>query len=156
MESGAALDSKRISTKNVPLGENPFTWIRRVVIPKSPLTGPPKKLDHGLRSRVKCKLHVVYTGSVGTTKPRKTKFITVGFSIPKTEQARLDHLVEVFSGGNRSAFLPMAMDRVEVADRAQRLRSIQTYGASHSAELRISPDAVSDRVKRVLARRAEA
>lgn len=48
------------------------------------------------------------------------------------------------------------MGRMEVADRAQRLRSIQTYGASRSAELGISSDAVSDRVKRVLARRAEA
>jgi hypothetical protein len=84
------------------------------------------------------------------------KTITVYFSIAKTEQSRLDHLVEVFSGGNRSAFLRMAMDRMEVADRAQRLRSIQTYGSSRSVELGISSDAVSDRVKRVLARRAEA
>lgn len=93
---------------------------------------------------------------MSTTKTRKTNSVTVGFSIPKTEQSRLDHLVEVFSGGNRSAFLRMAMDRMEVADRAQRLRSIQAYGAGRSAELGISPDTISDRVKRVLARRVEA
>lgn len=93
---------------------------------------------------------------MNTTNTRKTNSVTVGFSIPKTEQSRLDHLVEVFSGGNRSAFLRMAMDRMEAADRAQRLRSIQTYGARRSTELGISPDAISDRVKRVLARRAEA
>lgn len=93
---------------------------------------------------------------MSTAKTRKTNSITVGFSIPKSEQSRLDHLVEVFSGGNRSAFLRMAMDRMEVADRAQRLRSIQTYGARRSIELGISPDAISDRVKRVLACRAEA
>jgi hypothetical protein len=151
VESGTALDSKRISTINVPQGEIPCIWIGRVVIPKSPLTRRPKKLDHGLRSRVTCKLHVVYTEPVSTAKT-----ITVYFSIAKTEQSRLDHLVEVFSGGNRSAFLRMAMDRMEVADRAQRLRSIQTYGSSRSVELGISSDAVSDRVKRVLARRAEA
>jgi Arc/MetJ-type ribon-helix-helix transcriptional regulator len=99
---------------------------------------------------------VHYTSYMNTTNTRKTNSVTVGFSIPKTEQSRLDHLVEVFSGGNRSAFLRMAMDRMEAADRAQRLRSIQTYGARRSTELGISPDAISDRVKRVLARRAEA
>ncbi|MHB8190558.1 MAG: hypothetical protein ACYDHP_09125 [Ferrimicrobium sp.] len=93
---------------------------------------------------------------MSTTKTRKTNSVTVGFSIPKTEQSRLDHLVEVFSGGNRSAFLRLAMERMETVDRAQRLRSIQAYGTQRSAELGILPDQISDRVKRVLARRAEA
>lgn len=123
---------------------------------KSLGTGCSKDPGRSLRSRVACKVHVYYTGYMDTTNTRKTNSVTVGFSIPKTEQSRLDHLVEVFSGGNRSAFLRMAMDRMEVADRAQRLRSIQTYGARRSTELGISPDAISDRVKRVLARRAEA
>jgi hypothetical protein len=92
---------------------------------------------------------------MSTAKPRNSHSVTVGFSIPKTEQSRLDHLVEVFAGGNRSAFLRIAMDRMEVADRAQRLRSIQAYGAKRSTDLGISPDEVSSRVKRVLARRAE-
>lgn len=115
-----------------------------------------KELARSLSLDVACRLHVRYTGSMSTTKTRETNSVTVGFSIPKTEQSRLDHLVEVFSGGNRSAFLRMAMDRMEVADRARRLRSIQAYGASRSAELGISPDTISDRVKRVLARRVEA
>jgi len=82
--------------------------------------------------------------------------VTVGFSIPETEQPRLDRLVEVFAGGNRSAFLRLAMDRMDAADRAQRLRSIQAYGVKRSSDLGIAPDEISDRVKRVLARRAGA
>lgn len=105
---------------------------------------------------VACKLHVQYTDLMSATKNRKTNSVTVGFSIPKSEQSRLDHLVKVFSGGNRSAFLRLAMERMETADRAQRLRSIQAYGTQRSAEYGISPDQISDRVKRVLARRAEA
>ncbi|MHB1772323.1 MAG: hypothetical protein ACYCST_11370 [Acidimicrobiales bacterium] len=80
--------------------------------------------------------------------------VTVGFSIPESEQPRLDRLVEVFSGGNRSAFLRMAMDRMEAADRAQRLRSVQAYGAERSGDIGTAPSEISDRVKRVLARRA--
>jgi hypothetical protein len=90
---------------------------------------------------------------MSTAKGRQSHSVTVGFSIPETEQSRLDHLVEVFSGGNRSAFLRMAMDRMEVVDRAERLRSVQTYGTMRSTEFGIAPDEVSDRVKRILARR---
>lgn len=88
-----------------------------------------------------------------TTADRDHK-VTVGFSIAEADRPRLDHLVDVFAGGNRSAFLRLAMRRMEVADRAQRLRSIQAYGAQHSQELGIAPDETSERVKRVLARRA--
>jgi hypothetical protein len=59
-----------------------------------------------------------------TTKARQARSVTVGFSIPEADQSRLDHLVQVFSDGNRSAFLRMAMDRMAVADRAQRLRDV--------------------------------
>jgi hypothetical protein len=85
---------------------------------------------------------------------RQTRSVTIGFSIPAADQSRLDHLVQVFSAGNRSAFLRMAMDRMETADRAQRLRDLQGYGAHRTAELAISPDKISDHVKRVLARQA--
>jgi len=88
-----------------------------------------------------------------TSKPRQSRSVTIGFSIPEVDQPRLDHLVQTFSGGNRSAFLRMAMDRMETADRAQRLRNLQTYGAQQTADLAISTDEISDRVKRVLARR---
>ena len=80
--------------------------------------------------------------------------VTVGFSIAAADRPRLDHLVDVFGGGNRSAFLRLAMRRMEVVDRAQRLRSIQAYGAQRSKELGITPDETSERVKRVLARKA--
>jgi Arc/MetJ-type ribon-helix-helix transcriptional regulator len=91
-----------------------------------------------------------------TTQGRQTRSVTIGFSIPEADQSRLDHLVQVFSAGNRSAFLRMAMDRMETADRAQRLRNLQGYGAQRTAAHAISPDEISDRVKRVLARRAGA
>ena len=91
-----------------------------------------------------------------TARASQSRAVTVGFSIPKTEQPRLDHLVAVFGGGNRSAFLRAAMDRMEVADRAQRLRSLQAYGAERTSALGISADDISDRVKRVLARRTGA
>ena len=78
-----------------------------------------------------------------TSKARQTHSVTIGFSIPEADQSRLNHLVQVFSDGNRSAFLRMAMDRMEVADRAQR-----------AADLAIPPDEISDRVKRVLSSRA--
>jgi hypothetical protein len=89
-----------------------------------------------------------------STKTRKSRSVTVGFSIPEAERSRLEHLVQVFGGGNRSAFLRLAMDRMESADRAQRLRSIQAYGAKRSEELGIPVGEVSERVKRVLGRRA--
>ena len=89
-----------------------------------------------------------------TSKRGKSRSVTIGFSIPEVDQPRLDHLVETFGAGNRSAFLRMAMDRMETADRAQRLRNLQIYGAQRSAELAISVDEISDRVKRVLSRRA--
>ncbi len=97
-----------------------------------------------------------YAESMSSAEARNSHSVTVGFSIAKSDQPRPDRLVQVFSGGNRSAFLRMAMDRMEVADRAQRLRCIQSYGVKRSSEIGISPDDISDRVKRVLARRAEA
>lgn len=87
------------------------------------------------------------------TEPRRTR--TVGFSIRESEQARLDHLVEVFGDGNRSEFLRVAMDRMEAAERAQRLRSIQEFGSEHSSELGIAPEEITERVKRVLGHRAK-
>ena len=89
-----------------------------------------------------------------STRTGRDRTVTVGFSIAAADQPRLDHLVDVFAGGNRSAFLRLAMRRMEVVDRAQRLRSIQAYGAQRSKELGITPDETSERVKRVLARKA--
>jgi len=96
-------------------------------------------------------LHVLYDQAMTAIKARS---VTIGFSIPEADQSRLDHLVQVFSAGNRSAFLRMAMDRMETADRAQRLRDLQSYGVRRAAELAIPSGEISERVKRVLSRRS--
>ena len=89
-----------------------------------------------------------------TTTAGGGRTVTVGFSIAEADRPRLDHLVDVFAGGNRSAFLRLAIRRMEAVDRARRLRSIQAYGAERSKGLGITPDETSERVRRVLARKA--
>ena len=84
----------------------------------------------------------------------RDRTVTVGLSIAEADRARLDHLVDVFAGENRSAFLRMAMRRIEVAVWAQRLASVQAHGAERSQDLGITSDETSERVKRVLARKA--
>ena len=59
---------------------------------------------------------------------------TVGFAIEEADSPRLERLVERYGGGNRSAFLRVAIDYLEAADRAERLRKLQAYGATRSAE----------------------
>jgi len=81
--------------------------------------------------------------------------ITVGFSVAAKDQARLERLVDAFGQGNRSAFLRVAMDRMEAAIRAERLRGLQAYGAQRSADFGIAPSEISERVKRVLAARPQ-
>ena len=76
--------------------------------------------------------------------------ITVGFSIPEEDQARLDHLVETFGQGNRSAFLRVAMKHMEVLERAQRLRDLQTYGVQQRAEAGLDDASIEEIVHRVL------
>ena len=76
--------------------------------------------------------------------------ITVGFSIPKEDQARLDHLVDKFGHGNRSAFLREAMKRMEVLERAERLDELAFYGAERLAAKALSPEDIPALVKRVL------
>jgi Arc/MetJ-type ribon-helix-helix transcriptional regulator len=78
--------------------------------------------------------------------------ITVGFSIPEEEQRRLDHLVEHFAQGNRSAFLRLAMKHMEVLERAERLRDLQTYGIQQRAAAGLDDVAVEEIVHRVLSR----
>jgi len=90
---------------------------------------------------------------MSTPKSPPSHTITVG--VPKTAHPRLGHLVEVLNGDNRGAFLRMVTDRLKVVDRAQRLRSAQSYGAKRSTDLGIAPSEITDRVKRVLARRPE-
>jgi Arc/MetJ-type ribon-helix-helix transcriptional regulator len=79
--------------------------------------------------------------------------ITVGFSIPEEEQARLDHLVEHFAQGNRSAFLRLAMKHMEVLKRAEQLRDLQTYGVHQRTDAGLDDATVEDIVHRVLSKR---
>jgi len=56
--------------------------------------------------------------------------VTLGFSVDTSDRPRLDHLTEAFGGGNRSAFLRVAMDLMERYERSQHLMRLQAYGAS--------------------------
>ena len=58
----------------------------------------------------------------------------VGFAIEHGDRPRLDRLVKKYGGGNRGAFLRVALDYMEAVDRAERLRSLQAYGAERSAK----------------------
>lgn len=77
---------------------------------------------------------------------------SVGFAVAEEDRVRLDRLVQRFGGGNRSAFLRIALDHLETIDRAERLQRLQRYGAARSAERGIKLDDVNDIVKRVLNR----
>ncbi len=79
---------------------------------------------------------------------------TVGFAIERGDRARLDRLVKRYGGGNRSAFLRVALDYMEAADRAERLRRLQTYGAERSAQRGTSLEDVHAVVHKVLKRRS--
>ncbi len=78
---------------------------------------------------------------------------SIGFAVSSKDAARLDRLAKRFAGGNRSAFLRMALDRMEAADRAERLRKLQAYGARHAGERGIRPGDVEAVVDRVLRRK---
>jgi len=76
--------------------------------------------------------------------------ITVGFSIPKEDEARLQRLVRRFGQGNRSAFLRAAMKHMEVLDRAERLDELSRYGHERLTARGLSADEIPELVKQVL------
>lgn len=76
--------------------------------------------------------------------------ITVGFSIRKEDETRLQHLVDHFGEGNRSAFLRAAMKHMEVLERAERLDRLSDYGAERLAAKGLSIEDIPALVKRVL------
>lgn len=80
--------------------------------------------------------------------------VTAGFSIPEDEQERLDDLVEHFAHGNRSAFLRLAMKQMEVLERAERLRDLQTFGVQHRAATGLETVPVEEIVQRVLEKKS--
>jgi hypothetical protein len=75
---------------------------------------------------------------------------SVGFAVASKDLKRLDRLAGRFAGGNRSAFLRLALDRMEAADRAERLRRLQAYGTQRAAERDIALDDIRDLVDRVV------
>lgn len=81
---------------------------------------------------------------------------TVGFAIEDKDWPRLERLVGKYGGGNRSAFLRVAMAYMETADRAERLRRLQSYGAQRSAEKNVDLADVQALVHRVLRSRKRA
>ena len=81
--------------------------------------------------------------------------ITVGFSIPKEDESRLEHLVERFGHGNRSAFLRTAMKHMEVLERAEHLDQLADYGAERLAAKQLAPEDIPTLVKKVLAQPAK-
>jgi Arc/MetJ-type ribon-helix-helix transcriptional regulator len=76
--------------------------------------------------------------------------ITIGFSIPKEDEARLQRLVHRFGHGNRSAFLRAAMKHMEVLERADRLAGLSQYGAERLAARGLTADEIPQLVKQVL------
>lgn len=68
----------------------------------------------------------------------------------ESDSPRLERLVQKYGGGNRSAFLRVAIDYLEAADRADRLRKLQAYGAARSAEKDLPLEEVQKVVRRVL------
>ncbi len=76
--------------------------------------------------------------------------ITVGFSIAKEDEVRLQRLVDRFGQGNRSAFLRAAMKHMEVLERAGRLDELSQYGAERLADRGLSAEDIPELVKQVL------
>ena len=75
---------------------------------------------------------------------------TIGFAVDEADEPRLDRLAEKLAHGNRSALLRMALDQLEVIERAERLRSLQSYGAQRAAERGVGPADVDSIVHKVL------
>ncbi|MBI4729310.1 MAG: hypothetical protein HY775_07370 [Acidobacteria bacterium] len=80
---------------------------------------------------------------------------TVGFAIEDADRARLERLVGKYAGGNRSAFLRVAISYMEAVDRAERLRSLQSYGCRRSADKGLGLTDVQAVVRRVIRRRRD-
>lgn len=75
-------------------------------------------------------LHTVGNGA--TVKDMRTAR-TIGFSVDEADRSRLEHLADVYGGGNRSAFLRKALDVMERYELAQRLVEVQAYGEERLA-----------------------
>ncbi len=78
---------------------------------------------------------------------------TVGFALSDEDRPRLERLAARYAGGNRSAFLRVALDHMESIERAEELAALQAYGNERSAAAGLSPQDAVAVVRRVLKRR---
>jgi hypothetical protein len=76
---------------------------------------------------------------------------TIGFAVDETDRARLDHLADVFGGGNRSAFLRKAIDIMEEFELVQAIGHLQAFGAQRLAEAGYTIEDIPDIVDKALA-----
>lgn len=93
-------------------------------------------------------MHTV--GNCGTVKHMRTAR-TIGFSVDDADRPRLEHLADVYGGGNRSAFLRKALDVMERYELAQRLIEIQAYGEERLASAGRSETDIPELVAEALA-----
>ena len=78
---------------------------------------------------------------------------TIGFAVSDEDRPRLERLATRYGGGNRSAFLRMALDHMEAVERAEQLAELQAYGNERSAAAGLSHQDAVAVVQRVLNRR---
>lgn len=76
---------------------------------------------------------------------------TLGFAVAPADRARLDHLTDVFAGGNRSEYLRRTLDVMEKIEFAEQLSRLQTYGEHRLVEAGISYDDIPRLVAEALA-----
>jgi hypothetical protein len=62
----------------------------------------------------------------------------------------LERLVEKFGGGSRTEFLRVAIERMEVAERAEDLRWLQLYGTAQAEAAGLAKTDVGEVVRRRL------
>jgi hypothetical protein len=75
---------------------------------------------------------------------------SIAFSVQLDDQERLDRLVKRFGQGSRTEFLRVAMDRMEVAERAEDLRALQAYGTARARGAGLTEASVHEVVQRRL------
>ncbi len=73
--------------------------------------------------------------------------VSLPFSVQRKDQARLRRLVDKFGGGSRTEFLRVAMERMEVAERADDLRWLQSYGTTRAVEAGLADTSVAEVVR---------
>ena len=78
---------------------------------------------------------------------------TIGFAVSEEDRPRLERLTARYGGGNRSAFLRVALDHMEAVERAEQLAELQAYGNERSAAAGLSHREAVAVVRRALERR---